>query len=103
MFRNNNISKFGSHKSSLQNRGHEDSFPPSKKPRVGDSYTSRQARVEDDIWGEDLDSNTVEECFILASQALSQVCTINDVVQLVGSWPRYGSSTFLHVMSVIIS
>lgn len=77
MFRKNDIYKIGSHKGSLQDRGREGSFPPSKKARLGDNYTAQQARVEDDVWGEDLDANTVEECFILASQALSQVCTTN--------------------------
>ncbi|XP_021934432.1 uncharacterized protein LOC110836976 isoform X1 [Zootermopsis nevadensis] len=74
MFRKNDIYKIGSHKGSLQDRGREGSFPPSKKARLGDNYTAQQARVEDDVWGEDLDANTVEECFILASQALSQTC-----------------------------
>ncbi|XP_023709540.1 uncharacterized protein LOC111865601 isoform X2 [Cryptotermes secundus] len=79
MFSNNKVSKnihqIGSHRSSLRDRYRECSFPPSKKPRLDDGSTSRQARVDDDVWGEDLDANTVEECFILASQALSQACT----------------------------
>jgi hypothetical protein len=82
MFSNNNTSKnvrqIGSCKSSLQDRGFEGSYPPSKKPRVDDNCALRQARSEDDeVWGEDLDANTVEECFILASQALSQVCYVS--------------------------
>jgi hypothetical protein len=101
MFRSSNIYKIGSRKSSLQDRGHEDSFPPSKKSRVGDNCTSRQPRVEDDVWGEDLDANTVEECFILASQALSQVRIINGVMQLGGPWPKCGSSWFFQAMCVI--
>jgi hypothetical protein len=96
MFSNNKVSKnihqIGSHKSSLRDRGREDSFPPSKKLRLDDGSTLRQARVDDDVWGEDLDANTVEECFILASQALSQVRTPDEVKQLGDSWPRSSDS-----------
>lgn len=70
----------------------ECSFLPSKKPRLDDGLTSRQARVDDDVWGEDLDADTVEECFILASQALSQVHTPDEVKQLGDSWPRSSGS-----------
>jgi hypothetical protein len=93
MFSNNNISKnvhqTGSRKSSLQVREHEVSFPPSKKPRPAEKYTSRQTGVEDDIWGDDLDANSVEECFLLASQALSQVCMTNEMWQLPSSLPQF--------------
>jgi hypothetical protein len=96
MFSKNKVSKnvhqIGSHKSSLRGRDCEGSFPPSKKPRLDDGCTSRQARVDDDVWGEDLDANTVEECFILASQALSQVRTPNEVKQLGDSWPTFDGS-----------
>jgi hypothetical protein len=78
-----NVREIGSHGGSLQGRGHQDSFPPPKKPRLADSYTTRQARVDDAVWGEDLDANTVEECFILATQALSQVRTPGEVNQAV--------------------
>jgi hypothetical protein len=96
MFSNSKVSKsihqIGSRESSLRDRDCEGSFPRSKKPRLDDGSTSRQARVDDDVWGEDLDANTVEECFILASQALSQVCTPDEVKQLVEAWLRSNCS-----------
>jgi hypothetical protein len=96
MFSNNSISKnvhqTGSRKSSLQVREHEVSYPPSKKPRLAENYMSRQAGVEDDVWGDDLDANSVEECFLLASQALSQVCMINEVWQLPSSSSQFNDS-----------
>lgn len=83
MFSNNNIPKnvhhTGSRKSSLQEREHKVPFPPSKKPRPAENCTSRQAGVEDDVWGDDLDASSVDECYLLASQALSQVCTTNSI------------------------
>lgn len=30
--------------------------------------------TEEDLWGDDLDESEVNECFLVASQALSQVC-----------------------------
>jgi hypothetical protein len=81
MFSKSNVSENVRQIAAHEGRGHEDSFPPSKKPRLADSRTTRQARVDDAVWGEDLDANTVEECFILASQALSQVRTPDAVNQ----------------------
>lgn len=96
MFSNNNISKnvhhTGSRKSSWQHREYKVSFPPSKKLRPADNCTSQQAGVEDDIWGDDLDANSVEECFLLASQALSQVCTTNEAWQLPTSSQQFNYS-----------
>jgi hypothetical protein len=63
----------------LQEREHKVPFPPSKKPRPAENFTSQQAGVEDDVWGDDLDASSVDECYLLASQALSQVCTTNEV------------------------
>jgi hypothetical protein len=91
-----NVHQIGAHEGSSRGRGHEDSFPPSKKPRLADSCTPRQARVDDAVWGEDLDANTVEECFILASQALSQVRTSDEVNQAGDSWP--GSNYFTQLL-----
>jgi hypothetical protein len=65
---------------------------------LDDGSTLRQARVDDDVWGEDLDANTVEECFILASQALSQVRTPDEVKQLGDSWSRSSDSPQLEFL-----
>jgi len=96
MFSKNNIPKnvhqTGSRKSSLQDREHKVPFPPSKKPRPAENCMPRQAGVEDDIWGDELDANSVEECFLLASQALSQVCTTNQVWQLPSFSPQFNDS-----------
>ena len=96
MFSKNNIPKnvhqTGSRKSSLQDREHKVPFPPSKKPRPAENCMPRQAGVEDDIWGDELDANSVEECFLLASQALSQVCITNEVWQLPSFSPQFNDS-----------
>jgi hypothetical protein len=99
MFSNSKVPKtlhqIGSRKGSLQGRGHDDAYPPSKKPRLGEGCTSRQARVDDAVWGEELDANTVEECFILASQALSQVGTadVQEVKRFVAKIQWFSSIT----------
>ncbi|XP_069678675.1 uncharacterized protein [Periplaneta americana] len=64
---NQNVSR----KSTSQERGHEGGGPPVKKPKKETTVNST-VHVEDDVWGEDLDENTLEECFFLASQVLSQ-------------------------------
>jgi len=96
MFSKNNIPKnvhqIGSRKSSLQDREHKVPFPPSKKPRPAENCMSRQAGVEDDIWGDELDANSVEECFLLATQAMSQVCITNKVWQLPSFSPQFNDS-----------
>jgi len=102
MFSKNNIPKnvhqTGSRKSSLQDREHEVPFPPSKRPRPAENCMSRQAGVEDDVWGDELDANSVEECFLLASQAMSQVCTTNELWQL-PSFHHNLMTPFLHLNS----
>jgi len=96
MFSKNNIPKnvhqTGSRKSSFQDREHKVPFPPSKKPRPAENCMPQQDGVEDDIWGDELDANSVEECFLLASQALSQVCTTNEVWQLPRFVPQFNDS-----------
>ena len=64
----------------------EESGPPTKK--------FKNDHDDENVWGEELDENTVEECLFLASQVLSEViCDLEIYQQLF----NVNSEIFIHL------